>query len=189
MSKYIAKPYIAGTPQAEVIGQTVLAFSQNLEADVIAPLLPKYGLDNVDPEKWYPHQRWMDVLRDLSELPGSSTAFVAFGKQVVRSAVMPPEIDSVPKALNLLHAIHHLNLRNIPEDEGYTIKQISDRHFLVYHNTPNPDDAIYGFVWGMVARFKRPEEQFVVRLIDNPNPEETPGSVYEIKWGTAADVK
>lgn len=189
MAKYAAQPFVAGTPQAEVIGQTVLAFSENLEADIIAPLLPKYGLDNIDASAWYPHQSWMNVLRDLSTLEGSSTAFVAFGKQVVQTAVMPPEIDSIPKVLEMLHAIHHLNLRNIPEDEGYVIRKISERHYLVFHNTPNPEDAIFGFLWGLAARYKQPNEQFVVRRVPNPDPDEYPGSTYEVKWGTSADVK
>lgn len=180
---YVAKPFIAGTPQAEVIGQVVMAFSQNLEADLIAPLLPKYGLDNVDPEKWYSHQNWMNVLRDLNQMPGSMSAFVAFGKQVVETAAMPPEIDSIPKALELLHAIHHLNLRNIPQDEGYSVRQIDPKHYHVYHNTPNPEDAIYGFIWGLAARYKAPNEHFTVRKMDNPNPEEIPGTLYDVTWG------
>jgi hypothetical protein len=177
---YVAKPFIAGSPTAEVIGQVVLAFAQNLEADEIAPLLPKYGLDNIDPEKWYSHQSWMNVLRDLSQLPGSDSAMVAFGKKVVETAVMPPEMDSIPKALHALHAIHHLNLRNIPQDEGY----------VVYHNTPNPDTAIYGFLWGMASRFRASGEKFKVQQVPNPNPEQQPGTLYEIKWGaTEEDLK
>lgn len=185
MVKYIARPFVAGTPQAEVLGQVVLAFSQNLEAEYIAPLLPKYGLDNIDPTQWYPHQSWMNVLRDLSAMPDSSSILVAFGKAVVRTAVMPEEIDSIPKVLNALHAIHHANLRNIPADEGYSVKQIDEKHFHVYHNTPNPDDAIYGFIWGLAARFHAPGEYFAVRMIDNPHPDETPGSVFEVKWGSS----
>ncbi len=181
---YVAKPYVAGSPEALVIGQVVQAFSQNIEADVIEPLLPKYGLNDIEPDEWYPHQSWMNVLHDIGQLPGAQSTFVAFGRQVVQSAVMPPEIDSIPKVLELLHTIHHLNLRNIPDEEGYAVRQIGERHYWVYHNTPNPNDAIYGFIWGLVARYKAPNEQFIVRQVDNPHPEEIPGSVFEIKWGT-----
>lgn len=188
MTKYVAKPFVAGTPQAEVIGQTVLAFAQNLEAETVAPLLPKYGLDNIDPEKWYPHQAWFNVLKDLSEMSGGgSSALVAFGRKVVETAVMPPEIDTIPKMLHALHAIHHMNLRNVPEEEGYQIEEISEKHYIVYHNTPNPDDSIYGFLWGLAARFKAPGEQFVVRKIDNPKPDECV-SAFEVKWGRSGQV-
>lgn len=190
MADYVATPYVAGSPNAEVIGQTVLAFVDNLEADVIAPLLPKHGLDKIDPEGWYSHQAWMDVLKDLSALPGASSAFVAFGRKVVENAVMPPEVDSIPKVLNLLHTIHHLNLRNVPEQEGYSVEQKGEHHYWVYHNTPNPDDAIYGFIWGLVARYKAPGEHFVVRRVTGVENPAHPGSIFEIKWGkNEADLK
>lgn len=183
MAKYVAKPFVAGSPQAEVIGQTVIAFLENLQADEIAPILPKYGLDNIDPDKWYPHQAWFDVLREVNEMPNASANLVAFGKKVVQTAVLPPEIDSIPKVLNLLHTIHHLNLRNVPEEEGYVVKEIGEKHYHVYQNTPNPDDGIYGFIWGLAARYKAPDEVFVVRMIDNPHPDEIPGSLFEVRWG------
>ena len=176
---YIAKQFVAGTPEALVIGQTVKAFAENLEAEIIEPLLPKYGLDNLDPEKWYPHQAWMNVLRDVSELPGGNNALVALGKKVVETALMPPEIDSIPKVLHALHAIHHLNLRNVPEDEGYTIEEVSERLYRVVHNTPNPKDAIYGFIWGLAQRFRAPGEPFTVRIVES----EHPGGVFEVAWG------
>lgn len=187
MSKYTAKPYVAGSPDAEVIGQVVLAFAENLEAEHIKPLLPKHGFENIDPEKWYPHQWWLNVLKDLTDSMGggASSAFVAFGRKVVETAVMPPEINSIPTALNALHAIHHLNLRNIPDEEGYVVKPMGANFYHVYQNTPNPDDAIYGFLWGMVARFKGPGEIFVVRKIENPAPFDTPGTLFEIKWGNS----
>jgi len=179
MTQYIATPFVAGTPEAIVLGQVVQAFAENLEADVVRPLLPKYGLDNIDPEKWYPHQSWMNVLRDLSEMPGGSNALVALGKKVVETAVMPPEIDSIPKILNALHAIHHLNLRNVPAEEGYTIEVVSEQVYRVIHNTPNPRDAIYGFIWGLAQRFRSPGEPFTVRIIES----EYPGGVFEVEWG------
>lgn len=183
MTRYVAQPFVAGSPDAMVIGQTVLAFSQNLHKEVVAPLLPKYGLDNIDPEAWYPHQSWMNVLREVSEGPDSTTTLVALGRMVVETAAMPPEINSIPQMLELLHTIHHMNLRNVPADEGYRIVEMGDKHYYVYHNTPNPDDAIYGFLWGLAARFKGRNEQFVVRHLENPDPENEPGTLFEVKWG------
>lgn len=183
MAGYVAKQFVAGTPEALVIGQIVLSFIENLEADMIMPLLPKYGLAVIDPEQWYSHQAWMNTLKELSELPGSQSALVAFGRKAVEKAVMPPEITSIPQALHLLHAIHHMNLRNVPEEEGYFIEEKGPNHYWVYHNTPNPEDAIYGFIWGVLARFKHPDEVFVVRQVENPNPDVHPGTVYECMWG------
>lgn len=184
MAKYIAKPFVAGSPQAEVVGQTMLSFADNLEAEVIKPILESHGFSEIEAEKWYPHQTWMDILKEMQDTlgGGSSMAFVAFGKQVVRNAILPPEMKTIPDALNALHAIHHANLRNIPEDEGYSLEVVDDNHYIVYHNTPNPDDAIYGFLWGLAARFKQPHEKFSVKQIENPAPDKA-RSAFEVKWG------
>ena len=185
MKKYVAQPFIAGSPKAEVIGQAVLAFAENLESDLVKPLLPKHGLDKVEPDGWYSHQAWMDVLKEMNDTLGGQAqfAFVAFGRKVVEKAAMPPEIQSIPDILNALHAIHHMNLRNIPEDEGYHIEKLDEKHYQVYENTPNPTDAIYGFIWGLVARFRQENEQFTVKIVDNPNPSKQPGVVYDVTWG------
>ncbi|MFW5709748.1 MAG: hypothetical protein ACOCX5_05965 [Chloroflexota bacterium] len=184
MARYIAEPFVAGTPQAEVIGQTMVSFITNLETNTIKPILEHHNLTKIDENKWYPHQVWMDILKEMGESLGSkaSSAYVAFGRQVVENAVMPPEIQSIPDVLNALHAIHHANLRNVPEDEGYKVEAVSERHYIVYHNTPNPDEAIYGFLWGLAARYKKDNEIFIVREIENPAPH-LARSAYEVKWG------
>lgn len=181
---YVAQPYVAGTPQAEVLGQAMIAFASNLQADTIKPILEDMNLTNIDENIWYPHQIWLDILKKMEETLGSAAngALVAFGKQVVKTAAMPPEIKTIPDVLNALHAIHHANLRNIPEDEGYAIRKVNDNYYIVYHNTPNPEDAIYGFLWGLAARFKAADELFAVRPIDNDRPESA-RSAYEVKWG------
>lgn len=162
---YIAKPYVAGSPSAEVTGAAMSAFLDNLRSDAVTPILKKHNATKISTDKWYPHQLWFDILKDLEdELSGAvSEVFVAFGREVVRTAVMPPEIKTISNALKALHAIHHANLRNIPEDEGYFLEKLDDQHYVVYQNTPNPDDAIYGFLWAMAARFKQEGGSFVVR--------------------------
>jgi hypothetical protein len=184
-TRYVAKTYVAGSPDAEVIGQIVLSFTENLRADLVKPILPRYGLDNVDPEEWYPHQAWMNVLQDIaeSEPEQAGQVFVAFGMKAVEKAVMPPELDTIEKVLNALHAIHHANLRNIPADEGYHVEKKGEGHLWVYQNTPNPDSAIYGFIYGMAQRFCPEGEDFLVEMIPNPNPDVHPGALYEVKWG------
>lgn len=185
MSPYVAKPFVAGTPEAEVIGQTMLAFLDNLQVDSLRPILEKHDAANIEAEAWYPHQTWMNILKDVQDsLPGgeATQTFVAFGRQVVENAVMPPEIKTIPDVLHALQAIHHANLRNIPEEEGYIIVENAKRHYTVYHNTPNPDDAIYGFLWGLAARFKAPDEVFVVERIENDRPD-IARSAFSVKWG------
>src|SRR5690606_29393310 len=148
MTKYVATQFVAGSPDALVIGQTMLAFLENVQADVMLPIMEKHNMTHINPEEWYSHQVWMDILKDMeSSLGGGAhTAYLAIRRNVVEKAVMHPEINSIPIALNALHAIHHMNLQNVPEEEGYIVKQLAEKHYQVYVNTPNPSDAIYGFI-------------------------------------------
>jgi len=186
VGKYIAEPYKAASPDVMVIGQTMQAFLENVQADLIRDILKKQGIEDIDAEKWYPHQLWMDILKSIEESfegSGSQSAFVAFGRKVVEKAVMPPEMNSIPIVLNALHAIHHMNLQNAPEDEGFIIEEVDDKHYLVYENTPNPTDAIYGYIWGICARFREEGQDFMVEIVPNPKPDEQPGTVYKVTWG------
>lgn len=61
------------------------------------------------------------------------------------------------------------------------------KDYVVYHNTPNPDDAIYGFLWGLAARFKAPEERFVVEFIENDKPD-IARSAFSVRWGDTDDL-
>ncbi len=181
---YIAKPYVAGSPEAEVTGAAMIAFLDNLRSEAVAPILKKHNADKIKEDKWYPHQLWLDILKSLEdELGGAvSEVFVAFGREVVATAVMPPEIQSVSDALNALHAIHHANLRNIPNEEGYFLDKVEDQKYIVYQNTPNPDDAIYGFLWALASRFKQEHEFFVVKPMARKEGAPYPGTPFEVRW-------
>lgn len=60
MSGYAAKRFVASSPEAQVKGQIVLSFLENIESALVAPLLPKYGLEQVDPDGWYSQQTWLN---------------------------------------------------------------------------------------------------------------------------------
>lgn len=189
MKHYVAQPFVAGTPEAEVTGAAMIAFAENLEADAIQPTLKKFNLKQIDPDEWYPHQLWMDILKDVEDRLGDAaqTTLTAFGRQVVESAVMPPEIQTIPDVLHALHAIHHANLRNIPQEEGYFVEARGEKHYVVYHNTPNPELAIYGFLWGLAGRFKQPDEIFVVERLETNDKPDRARSAYSIRWGSHDD--
>ncbi|MEL7434911.1 MAG: hypothetical protein AAFN11_13280, partial [Chloroflexota bacterium] len=166
--------------------QTMQGFIDNIRTELIRPVLKKHDIEEIDPEKWYPHQLWMDILKDIKDSLGSEaqSAFIAFGRAVVEKAVMPPEMKTIPDVLNALHAIHHMNLQNVPEDEGYKVEKIADKHYRVYENTPNPVDAMYGFIWGICARYYQRGERFTVEVIDNPKPDDFVGTCFDVRWYT-----
>jgi hypothetical protein len=181
---HVAIPYVAGSPNAEVTGHAMIAFANNLQAVIIEPILDIFDIHDIDINAWYPHQTWLDILKYIEDNLGddANRAFEAFGKQVVKTAVMPPDIKTIPDVLHTLHAIHHVNLRHIPDTEGYGIQQISENHYIVYHNTPNPEVAIHAFLLGLAERFKQPNETCSVQPTHNDRPEMA-RSAYDVKWG------
>lgn len=181
---YHAKPFIAANAQILVNGAGVAAYSQNIESSTIAPLLEKYGLHDIDPTQWYPYQDWLNVLKELEVNLGgaASYTFVAIGRKAVETALMPADLKTIPQFLNMLNAIHQMNFQNLPPEEGYQVRQVGEKHYIIYHNTPSPDDLVYGFLWGVAARFKAPDENFTLNLIENDRPDTTTAA-FELSWG------
>src|SRR5215207_2565726 len=94
------KKLVALSPQSEISGRLVLAFTQNLHRDEMRPILLKYNLEPTDPDGWYPQQRLLDVFRDI-QAGNSNVAqtLVAIGMKGAETAAYPPEIDSIKTAM------------------------------------------------------------------------------------------
>lgn len=181
---YLAKTFVAHSPQTEVLGQSLMSYIENTEADQLLPLLQKHELDHIDRDKWYSYQDWLTVLQELDAELGSAASytFVAIGRKAVETAALPPELSSIPQFLNMLNTIYHVNVRNSHPDEGYQLQQVGEQDYLIYHNGPTPNDLIYGFLWGIAARFKGPDEVFTLSEIENDRP--TSATVaYQLSWG------
>ena len=53
MAPYIARQFVASSPEAEGLGVALLPFTQNLLAEDMRPLLQKHQLGNPVPDQWY----------------------------------------------------------------------------------------------------------------------------------------
>lgn len=180
MSKYVAQPFVASSPEAEVKGWSILGFVENVDARWVAPLRAKYHLDTLDPEAWYPHQMLLSFFKDMSETRGSMSALVMACRTIVKHSPMPPEIDTLPEAMQFLQTMYRMNHRNVPEEEGLFIEELDENHYMLYDNTPFPSELGYGYIWSIVSRFAPSEDSFLVQQVENPNPDEHPGRAYEV---------
>lgn len=108
---------------------------------------------------------------------------VAIGRKAMEHSVWPPNITTLTQAMHMMGMAHHMNFRNVPQEEGFKVVEKGPNHLWLYQNTPELPDAAYGLLWGLAARFKSADETFVVRMMDNPAPEEIPGNLFEVKWG------
>ena len=176
MSSYTAVLYQPSTPEAEYLGGMLLSLTQNLRSDVIQPVLKAHNLEHIEPDKWYPQQPFMDVLREI-EQRFTFEELVAIGIKIAQTIPLPPEVNSIETCLNLMDFGHHTTSRNIHAAEGIKIEKVSDTHFRVISNVPAPTFMAYGVLWGYVRRFKKPGENPTVLIIETQIP-----FVIEVKW-------
>jgi len=59
-AKYVFQPYVSPSPDAEIMGQIMFAYTQNIRAEEMASILQKYDLTDIQPDQWYPYQLCMD---------------------------------------------------------------------------------------------------------------------------------
>jgi hypothetical protein len=188
MAKYVAQRFVAPSLEAEAKGVVLTAFMHNLRSEDIAPILARYELSNIDPDQWYPMQLALNIQRDIYYSNESvSEKLVAGGIQFAQNWSFPGEAKSVTEALYVLSQVSSRASRNTPEGYGYILDRVSKNHLWMFYNTPYHEDGSYGLLWGLVNRFKPKQDLFVVRIIENPNPELYPGTCFDIKWGPVWD--
>ena len=181
--RYAAQEYVASSPDAEILGAVLLSFVQNVKADELMPFLKKYGLDEMDPNKWYPQQLILDFYKGMADNTiNMSENMVAIGIKSVETVPQNPDAKTLEQAILTSNATNKVILRNVPEDEGFAIAESRPGYLLVIDNTPYPADAMYGYFWGLARRYKTPGGGFRVVRVDNPKPDQFPGRAFEITW-------
>ncbi len=180
------KKYVT-SPDAEMFGGALQAFTNNLNAELRRPLLDKvlekYGLDEIDADGWLPTQFALDFYKLLSEEGDEVFDLVAIGMQFVETAPYPPEVNSIETAMKALNEGYKMSIRNYPPEEGYTVEVLGPNHVRVVDHCPYPHDIMYGYIYGLTKRFRPENAIYRVRrtFIDEANPDES-GAIYDITW-------
>lgn len=179
MPKYICDP------NAEIIGQNLLSTTIHINKESVQPFLIKHGLDQIDPEQWYPLSKWMAVLNDIAEHGGGSTDFVSLGLAIAQTAVLPPEIEkaSFEEFCQGMDYAYQMNHRG--GDVGhYHAEIISPKHVKVTVTAPYPDDQAYGVLYGFARRFLPKGSRFTVQYDPDVARKEEGGieTIIHIKW-------
>jgi hypothetical protein len=181
------KKYVAD-PNMKIQGGAMRAFLLSSLSDDIKPhfaeVMQSYGYSlEINDEYWYPLQAYYDLCKKVEEEGSNALTLISIGRAVIEAAQFPPEIDSIPSAIRLLMDIHHLNLQNVPEDDGYSDLEMGDQVIKLTDNTGFPHDVIYGYLYGLANRFK-PEGYAVIierEYLDKDEPNNA-GARYTITW-------
>lgn len=180
--------YEAFGPDAEVLGQNVLAFVECTNSDNIRPFLERHGLDEIDPERWYPMQDFLDVLNDMENEVGGAAAldFVSIGLQLIETAVFPPEVDELSLEEIMLGWNESYQLNNRGAHIGdFDTELVVDKHLKITTRIPYPDDYNYGVFYGAAKRWLPENTPFTVYYDEEAPRRDIDGSqstIVHIEW-------
>jgi hypothetical protein len=179
--------YVAFNPENEVLGAAMLGFIDCVNKDRIYPFLEKHGLTQIDPQTWYPLQRWLDVLGDISEQSGGGAMFdfVAVGLRIIETAKFPPAFADLTfeQAVMAIDNLYQANMRG-GDFGNYVVDKDNGNHFKVTARIPYPDDMGYGQLYGMARRFLPEGTSFVVKYDDDIPRREKGGesTIMHVMW-------
>jgi hypothetical protein len=185
MVNQVEVPKYVAAKEAQISGFAMQAFQKSGETEGVLPTFEKYmkqyGYDStdIDTEAWYPLQLYFDICKDLKENAENFLILVAIGTKVIESAQFPPEINSVATAMKMLMDTHHMNLKNVPEHDGYHSLDVSEDRVTFVEQTSFPHDVMYGYIHGLAKRYT-PEGKtpFVEREYLNPENPDGDGAKY-----------
>lgn len=174
--------YVAFHPDNETLGSAIQSALASIGNEQIQHIVERHGLKDVDPNKWYSQQTWLDLMRDIKER-GYAMNLVAIGMKIPDTAKFP-EMESVEAALSLLQVAYEYNHRG--DDIGYyEYKSLGERKGKMICHNPFPSDLDYGIIYRLVQKFAPEDaENFVVER-DDSIPNRTTGGdtcVYYIEW-------
>jgi hypothetical protein len=172
-------------PDAEVLGGAISGFVQAVNRDAILPHLKKVGLNNIEPDKWYPKQQYLDLYNSIEEANEAAMFdFVSIGMTIAQTA-WPPEMDELPFEEIVRGWGERFDAVNRGADRGYIrVEQVEERHWKIIKCLPDPDDLNYGVVYGVCKRFLPPGTRFSVTYDPEVARRDTGGeeTIFHIRW-------
>ena len=170
-------------PGAEVLGQNISAFSDNLQGEYLEKIMRKHDLVDLDPEGWYPLQNLMDALNEIAENGNNmSSSFVAIGKRIGEILPMPPGMENATlvQVLEMWDDLYQYLHRNADVGE-VRLEKVTDKHYKTIHSNLYPDDMSYGLLYAYGRRFLPRGTHFKVYYdSDEPARDHGGGSKYTI---------
>ena len=174
-------------PELKTAGVTMLAYIDNIHGEIYKPLLAKYGIEEIDPDGWYPVQYICDVFNDIVKNGDASSSFIALGMQIAEQSVFPPELEKPTMPMMLLgwndHYVANHKDGDLPPVE--TVR-LGDQDFqLVLHpDHIYPFDLVYGLAWGFCKQLLPPNTEFKVSYDEKYSPyvENAEKVVISITW-------
>lgn len=172
-------------PNAEVNGSSIISMIQAI-GDKIIPVLEDHDLKDIDPDGWYPQQKYLDVFREIDQGTVSSMFdLVAIGTKIPQLVRTPPEVDTIAAIFSAMDQAYQMNHRG--NAGNFQVEFVDGQHVKLVDTSPYPCHFQYGVFYGFAKRFCAPGEHFRV-VHDDTQPCRRNGGTsctYHITWGSA----
>jgi hypothetical protein len=172
-------------PDTEMLGEVIIALEKALGTDRYTDLFARHGLKNVVAGKWYPAQKWVDILNEIAASPTNMADFVSVGVAQIEKAAFPTEFNDMPIAEILRHLddAYQMNYRG-SEIGGVRAEKVGDKHVQILIRSFEPDDLWYGNLHGLMRRFLPKGKGYKV-FYDREAPRREQGSyatIIHVTW-------
>ena len=194
------KPFQSPNSGIEVIGSSVLIIVQGLiNQEFALKVLAEKGLKDINPEKWYPLQSWLDAYKTISDKIGPVALF-AIGKKIPELAKWPPQVNSIETALSSLDIAYHMNHR-LPGNQNamfdpktgvmqegighYKVVKTGDRAMTITCDNPYPCEFDKGVITATAKKFKPADVASIIVIEDESVKCRNNGGqacVYKVTW-------
>jgi hypothetical protein len=164
---------------AEELGAIVLAFTSSVRKENILPLFEKYGLDDIQPDQWYPMRDIISLHHELLDVFDKIAWGIEIGKVVTAQSEKIPYEEYVQNLSAVYRSVHR------GEDIGNVRGELVEAgHAVITSDTPYPDDLEYGVFYG-IAKAMLPPHANVTAYYDEDTVRRDQGgdyTVYHIHW-------
>ena len=176
--------FYALAPGVEVNGAAVLSVVRGMVAfeDMALGILAAHGIVAPKEGEWYPQQAWLDAFREIAERIGGST-LKTIGRSIPNTALWPPDVDTIEKALASIDVAYHLNHRG-GEIGHYVLVETAPRSAKMVCGNPYPCQFDLGIIEATAKKFAPRGVSPLVRHDDTQECRNTGGEscTYNISW-------
>jgi len=122
-----------------------------IQHDELEPILADYGIDHVDLDQWYPLQTWLRVLDTIANRENAMQNLVSVGMAIAETVLFSTDENYSTMPGCMRRAVDALAAEHKGDFGTFSFEKPAPHEMDIAHQSPYPDDLIYGFVYG-VAR-------------------------------------
>ena len=146
----------ARDPNVEVLGANIFSVIEGMGVFKMTALeiLESCGIKDLDPQKWYNSQNWLDAFKIIYERLGDAT-LKFIGTKIPEVTKLPPQINSIEAFLPMLDMAFYMNHKG--GDIGhYKFEETGNKEGFLTVDNPYPCAFDHGLIQGFLEKFREP---------------------------------